>query len=196
MLVDLHCHTSLRSPCSVLQPEELVDLAHARGLDGICLTEHDRWWSEDELDALRRRTGFPIFAGVELTTDRGHILAYGLGEPPAPLTTLEAVAAEARRQRAVLYLAHPARDGLLRVDRQLVDAVASVEAFNGSDTRLQNVAATGLAHGFPLPGIGGGDAHTADELGRAATRFDMRIATSVDLIAALLAGRYSATFLA
>lgn len=194
MLIDLHCHTLPLSQCSQLRPEELIDAARERGLDGICLTEHDRWWAPDEIESLRKRTGFLVLSAVELTTDLGHILAFGL-----PPSATSAVGAEllARRDEhgAILFLAHPARDGLLRVTRQTVETFASVEAVNGSDSRLQNMAATGLAHGFPLPGIGGSDAHTPAEIGRAATRFQVAITDEASLLAALHSGRYESVTL-
>jgi hypothetical protein len=71
----------------------------------------------------------------------------------------------------------------------------SVEEFNGSDSRLQNLSAGGIARGFRLPGIGGSDAHTAAEVGRAATLFDDRIGDEAGLIAALREGRYKAVSL-
>lgn len=178
-----------------MRPEEAIDLARQRGLDGVCLTEHDRWWAPAELAALRERTGFLVLGAVELTTDMGHVLAFGLPPGCGPLATAEAAFAAAEAAGGLLFLAHPARDGLLRVDRRTVDYFSSVEALNGSDSRLQNVAAKGLAHGFRLPGIGGSDAHTPAELGRAATRFDARITSDDELVAALRSGRYEAVYL-
>jgi len=192
VLIDLHCHTRPLSACSALDAAELARLARSRGLDAICLTEHDRAWPEDELRELRGRTGFPIFSGVELTTDIGHILAFGL----AGTTGYSAIGREVHQAAlecgAILFLAHPARDGLLTVSHETVEYFASVEAINGSDSRLQNMAASGLAHGFRLPGIGGSDAHTPAEAGRAATRFTRRIETQAELLEALRAGAYEA----
>ena len=193
-LIDLHCHTLPRSTCSQLEPEQLIEAARARGLDGICLTEHDRWWPDDELQDLRRRTGFLVLSAVELTTDLGHILAFGLPESASSAIGAE-LAVSARKHSAILFLAHPTRDTLLRVNRQTVETFASVEAINGSDSRLQSMAATGLAKGFPLPGLGGSDAHTIDEVGRAATRFHTLIEDNATLVAALHSGRYEATSL-
>lgn len=195
MLIDLHCHTLPLSTCSSLDAEVLVRLARERGLEGVCLTEHDRAWPEDELEALRRRTGFPVFSGVELTTDQGHVLAFGLDGPQAFSAIARDVHEAAKRSRGLLFLAHPARDGLLKVTHDTVEFFASVEAINGSDTRLQNMAATGLAHGFRLPGIGGSDAHSVAEVGRAATRFHGRIASQSELLEALRAGAYEAVAL-
>ena len=195
MLIDLHCHTAPRSRCSDLAPRELIELARQRGLGAICLTEHDTWWPEDEIAALRAEAGFPVFHGVELTTDMGHILAFGLPPPVAPLATARNVFDHAAAHGGVLFLAHPARDGLLKVTAETVTYFASVEALNGSDSRLQNMAATGLAKGFRLPGIGGSDAHTADEVGRTATSFDVPVHDQAELLAALHAGNYQAVTL-
>lgn len=194
MLIDLHCHTAPLSSCSALDVGQLVELARARGLEGICLTEHDRAWPEDEVQHLRDSLKFPIFSGVELTTDMGHILAFGLRSSSFSALAVE-VFDSAQRGGALLFLAHPARDGLLRVSAETVRIFESVEAVNGSDTRLQNMAATGLASGFRLPGIGGSDAHTSAEVGRAATRFERPLATNEDLRRELAAGRYEAASL-
>ena len=195
MLIDLHCHSHPLSQCSSLRPEEFVDLARERGLDGVCLTEHDAFWQQPDLDALASRTNFVVLSGVELTTDMGHVLAFGLPAGTPGLASAAAAAEAAQASGALLFLAHPARDGLLRVSRQTVDYFESVEAVNGSDSRLQNVAATGLAHGFRLPGIGGSDAHIPAEVGRAATNFDATITDGESLLAALRSGAYRAVSL-
>jgi predicted metal-dependent phosphoesterase TrpH len=195
VLIDLHCHTLPRSRCSALQPSQLVELARARGLDGVCLTEHDAFWPEIEFASLRDQSGFAIFSAVELTTDLGHVLAFGLAGGSAAFASARAAFEAAQACGGLLFLAHPARDGLLRVTRETVEYFESVEAANGSDTRLQNLAATGLAHGFRLPGIGGSDAHTSDEVGRAATRFETDITTNAELVEALRSARYEAVSL-
>lgn len=194
MLIDLHCHTSPLSACSALSADDLIRLAGGRGLDGVCLTEHDRAWEADELASLRSRAGIAVFSGVELTTDMGHVLAFGL-----PKDGYSAIAAEvfraAEEAGGLLFLAHPARDGLLRVTHETVEFFSSVEAVNGSDTKLQNLAASGLAKGFRLPGLGGSDAHTNEEVGRAATRFNYELRTDAELLEALRAGAYEAVSL-
>jgi len=194
VLIDLHCHTQPLSACSALTPDELVRLAAERRLGGVCLTEHDRAWDPAELEALKARSPIAVFSAVELTTDLGHVLAFGL--PPAGYSAIaKEVFAAAQNAGALLFLAHPARDGLLRITHDTVEYFESVEATNGSDTRLQNMAATGLAKGFRLPGIGGSDAHTRDEVGRAATRFDVVVGNDGELLEALRSGRYEAVAL-
>ena len=195
MLIDLHCHTRPLSACSALDIHQLVAAAVARGIEGVCLTEHDRSWPAHELEAARASSPIPIFSGVELTTDMGHILAFGLNDPATFSAVARNVFEAASSAGALLYLAHPARDGLLKVSHETVEFFESVEAANGSDSKLQNLAAAGLARGFRLPGIGGSDAHTADEAGRAATRFPTSIGTDAELLAALRDGHYEAVSL-
>ena len=80
MLIDLHNHTWPRSHDSVLDPEDLITRAKELGLDGICLTEHDAVWNPTEAQALAEKHDFLVIPGVEISTDDGHILAYGVGE--------------------------------------------------------------------------------------------------------------------
>jgi hypothetical protein len=82
--VDLHSHTTASD--GALSPEELVRLAHARGLSVLAITDHD---ATDAIDAARRAapSGLEILAGVELTVHvaerEAHILAYGI-DPRGP----------------------------------------------------------------------------------------------------------------
>ncbi len=126
----------------------------------------------------------------------GHVLAFGLPGAHAFSPIAREVFEAAEGCGGLLFLAHPARDGLLRVSKDTVQFFASVEAVNGSDTKLQNLAATGLAKGFRRPGIAGSDAHSRDEIGRAATRFRESIATDLELLEALHSGDYEAVSLA
>ena len=192
MLIDLHCHTQPLSACSALTLDELVAAAVAKGIDGLCLREHDRAWDPAELAAARLRSPIPLLSAVELTTDMGHVLAFGLPDSRSFSAIARAVFERAQRCGALLFLAHPARDGLLKVSHETVEYFESVESQNGSDSKLQNLAAAGLARGFRLPGIGGSDAHTPEEVGRAATRFTGEIRNDAELLDALRAGAYEA----
>ncbi len=80
--IDLHAHTSPRSNCSRTTLEELVETARSRGLDALCITEHDVRWPAEELADASRLLDFPLIPGVELTTDVGHVLAFGPLEKP------------------------------------------------------------------------------------------------------------------
>ena len=65
MLVDLHIHESTFSSDSLMSLEEIVTVARARGLDGICITDHDSMGLKERAERYSREVGFPIFVGVE-----------------------------------------------------------------------------------------------------------------------------------
>ncbi len=77
MLIDLHTHTRPGSADSFLDPDELIERSMQAGLDAIVLSEHDRIWEQEALRRLERRHQFRILSGVEVSTEGGHILAYG-----------------------------------------------------------------------------------------------------------------------
>lgn len=64
MLIDLHCHTRVRSACSALTPDALIRAARARGLDAVCLTEHDALWPLEDIEALAETMSVPVFRGM------------------------------------------------------------------------------------------------------------------------------------
>jgi predicted metal-dependent phosphoesterase TrpH len=81
--IDLHCH-SFFSGDGVSSPEQLIEAARAKGLDGFAITDHNT------CDAVKyltdrghmRPDGLPvdnflIIPGVEVTTAEGHLLCIG-----------------------------------------------------------------------------------------------------------------------
>lgn len=109
--LDLHTHSTYSDgTCSVAQ---LVDEAKEQGLSGIAVTDHDTLAHLQEIRALSRETGFPVLAGVEVSTlnratgRKVHVLAYGLVPTPDESTPVEQVCRYTRTERAAntLWLA-------------------------------------------------------------------------------------------
>lgn len=68
MLIDCHLHTTRYSPCSHLSPYEACEIALARGLDAIVITEHQIQWKREEIKELQMEfPGLKIYAGLEVT---------------------------------------------------------------------------------------------------------------------------------
>ncbi len=196
MLIDLHCHTRPLSACSSLTVDELIDGARRAGLDGICLTEHDRLWPAGEISRLSALHDFVVLRGMEVTTELGHVLVFGLDRAPAGMFLAAQLRAEVERAGALMALAHPARAGMPRVDRDTTALLFdTVEVVNGSDGVEQNRAAAAMAGATRFPGLGGSDCHTGSEIGRAATRLPRRVTTEAELVAALREGRHQALWL-
>ena len=192
MRIDLHCHTSRYSACSSLDPLALIEASRAAGLDAICLTEHDRLWPEEELRRLGAETGFTVLAGMEVTTELGHVLVFGLDNPPPLLALAGPLVAAVRAAGGLAVLAHPARAGQPAVPpatrRAFFDAV---EILNGSDGPEANAAAVGLAYGLSLPGIAGSDCHSPAEVGSVATVLPGPVRDVRELVAVLRLGQHS-----
>jgi hypothetical protein len=192
VLIDLHCHTKVLSPCSALTPEALVRAARARGLDGVCITEHDALWPYDEIEHVAAEMDFLVLRGMEVTTEVGHVLVFGLHHHHPAMATLDELHRIVRGEAALMYLAHPSRRyGTLPPD-DLSTVFHSVEEQNGTEGILQNDNATRLARGLRLPGIGGSDSHSVREVGVCATEFGAGVIDEASFIAALRAGEYRA----
>jgi predicted metal-dependent phosphoesterase TrpH len=192
LLIDLHCHTRVHSACSALTPDALIRAARARGLDGVCITEHDALWSADDIGGLADEMGFVVLRGMEVTTEVGHVLVYGLDRHEPAMASLHELKRIVRDRGALMFLAHPSRRyGTLPPD-DLASTFDSVESHNGTEGMLQNDNAARLAQGLSLPGIGGSDAHSVREVGVCATRFGTAIRDERSFLDALRAGAYSA----
>src|SRR5947209_9951438 len=109
VLIDLHCHTAPLSSCSSLGVDELVERARAAGIDGVCLTEHDRSWSEAEVRAFGERLNFVVLRGMEITTELGHVLVFGLDRYEPDLYLSANLRRRVEDDDGLMLLAHPAR---------------------------------------------------------------------------------------
>jgi predicted metal-dependent phosphoesterase TrpH len=193
VLVDLHCHTQPLSACSSLAPAELARLARAAGLDAVCLTEHDRLRSADELRALSEEHGLLLLRGMEVTTELGHVLVFGLDSVPPGQFLAATLRREVEEAGGLMLLAHPARPGQPAVDpRTLAVLFDAAEGVNGSDSPAQNAAATRLGATLALPPTGGSDCHSPREVGAAATRLVRPVTNEAELIEELRRGRHQA----
>ena len=192
VLIDLHCHTKVYSACSALTPDALVRAAQARGIDGVCITEHDALWPLADIERLAAEMSFVVLRGMEVTTEVGHVLVYGAAEHQPEIASLAELHRVVRDQNALMYLAHPSRRYGTLPPADLASFFDSVEVQNGTEGALQNDNAAQLARALRLPGIGGSDAHSAREVARCATRFDANIGNEREFLAALHAGAYTA----
>ena len=190
MLIDMHTHTSVYSTDSNLLPHESLAQAAERGLDGVVLTEHDVVWPADRTAHLAEQIGILVLPGVEVTTELGHVLVYGLDALVPRITNAKRLRTFCDEQNALMFLAHPARDPGLRVPRAAMELFDGVEGLNGCDGPLQNQSASSRGRTRPLPPIGGSDSHALHEVGTAATEFAASIETLDDLMRALRSGDY------
>ena len=111
----------------------IAEQAAARGLDGICLTEHNALWSDEEARALSERSGVRVLPGMELGTDVGHVLVFGLPRFTPELLAIESLLPIVAAEGAAMALAHPMRpfSGRLPGWTQMSEWFHALEAING-----------------------------------------------------------------
>ena len=81
MLIDTHLHEKKFSGDSFISLEMIVKKAGELGLDGICITDHERR-HRAEVAALSQKTGFLIITGAEVLTLEGDMTVFGLDRLP------------------------------------------------------------------------------------------------------------------
>ena len=73
MRIDLHRHSNY-SHDNYLEPEELIEQAINVNLDGVCCIEHNSLATSRPLEEIILPEGFCVFRGLEMSTDRGHLV--------------------------------------------------------------------------------------------------------------------------
>jgi predicted metal-dependent phosphoesterase TrpH len=203
MRIDLHTHTSPRSPCSSIDPHELIREAARLELDAICLTEHQVAWQPDEIEELSQETAVAILRGNEFTTNQGDILVFGYEEDIKELLTIEELRERVTGAGGFMIAAHPFRGfktfgiGQLQMtveqacSRKMFDYVDALEIRNGKVSDEENEMAARVADRLGLPGTAGSDAHRLDEIGKWVMDFERAIENEQELIEELRAGRFT-----
>lgn len=198
MLIDLHCHTKY-SRDNPLEPLAFVRRAKALGLDAVCVTEHNSVEASAPVVALGREEGLLVLQGVEVSTEWGHILCYGLVDDAwrtlreRYFTPVESLAAFAAAHDAVLVPAHPFRSWSTNAAGSAVydmTYITALEVVNANNAAHENARAREAATTLHLAGIGGSDSHYEDEVARAATCFPQDIGSMADLVEALRGDGY------
>ncbi|HEX7119162.1 MAG TPA: PHP domain-containing protein [Longimicrobiales bacterium] len=188
--VDMHLHTRCSYDC-LSDPDAVVERAAARGVDRICVTDHN------EIEtALRLKERYPdrIIVGEEVKTAEGvDIIGLYIAERIPKGTPARETCARIREQGGIVYVPHPfigGKGGGGRLLEEIGDVVDAVEGFNGR-IHLQrlNDRAVAWARARGLPLGAGSDAHTLLEVGRTYVEVPPFDDTPAAFLAALRDGR-------
>lgn len=206
MLLDLHTHTYPSSDDSSLGLEELAERAREAGLDGICITDHDRFWDTAQLYEVSRRLAFTIIPGAEITTEEGHLLVFGLDRYVFGMHRARFVRRLVEDRGGAIVVAHPYRrvyrEGTTPGSaeyRSLVEEASrngalgladAVEVLNGRGSSDENAFAAAVAQHLDMPGTGASDSHDPEDVGTCATEFSRPVRSLEDLVRELKAGRF------
>ncbi len=191
--IDLHVH-SVNSGDNPTDPEDAVQQAIERGLDGLAFTEHYYYGASAGVEALREKYGdrILIIRGVEFSAEEGHCLVFGvdtdrLSMKYAPAADLVRVVTG---QGGVVIPSHPYR-GVNSIGEQVrtLRGICALEGYNGCNMHPFNRKAIATAQALSLPFTGGSDAHAAGEIGSCYTEFDDRV-TDENFLDLLKSGRF------
>ena len=196
MWIDCHCHTKYSND-NWLEPVDLVRRAKRLGLDGLVVTEHHSIEASEPVEQIGKEEGLLVLRGVEISTDRGHLLAFGLQDDSWNIwgrnnyIPLRELIDRANALGAICVPAHPYREiGLGSLLEGLLDlkGIAAIETHNGGNPDYINDLAVASCEIMHLPSMGGSDCHKLNAVGRCATEFSQPIGDMASFIVAVRAG--------
>lgn len=187
MLVDMHLHALPHSTDSSITLEQIVSCARARGLDGVCLTDHDSMAGREFAAAYSRETGFPIFLGVEFFSLQGDITAWGIESIPSRRVDAQEFIDQVNAAGGFCCACHPFRNNNRGLEENLgrVRGLHGIEVLNGSTSPEANQTALDWCRKLGLQPIGASDAHVMEQVGKYATWLPERVETVEELVALL-----------
>ena len=181
---DLHVHTE-GSPDAHTKIKDLPQLIRAKGLDGVAVTEHNRFNPPEFREVI-------ILPGVEISSAEGHIIALGISELiPAGLSADETIH-RIRDQKGIAIVAHPYDpvSECVKISRlrTLPDAVETMNA-DALSFIISNWLARRDAHRFNLPEVGGSDSHIPESIGDCCTMVESPTRRVPDILNAIRNGK-------
>ena len=206
MLIDLHTHSYPHSDDSFMSVDELIEGSKSLGLDAICLTDHDAFWTTEQIDDLSNRHNFLIIPGCEINTEAGHVLVFGLGKYEFGMHKPEFLQACVDKAGGAMIAAHPYRRRFIEepaekpgVREEMLERAGGdeffqmcqgLEALNGRGLSIQNQFSLDLGGMLSVSMTAGSDAHKVEQIGTVATEFERPVSCLADLIKELRAGRF------
>jgi predicted metal-dependent phosphoesterase TrpH len=207
--VDLHLHTNRGSSDSNLAPKDLVERARAIGIGAVCITEHDTMWDSREVAEMAADSGVIFLRGMEVTTDMGHIGAFGLERYVGGIYKLAELRRVVDGEGGVLVANHPFRYKLdprfsfINPDHEpivasfperaaklkIFELVDAIEVLNGACSEDENVFALQVARHLGMAEVAGSDSHSAGSVGFVTTLLDAPVKTERELIEAIKSKR-------
>lgn len=185
--LDLHVHT-VGSYDGHTRREDLPQIIKSRGLDGVAVTEHDKFDPPKPANAL-------ILPGIEISSNEGHLLALGIREIIPPRRPADETIQSIHDQGGVAIIPHPYDpvSECVKIARLTVkpDAVETVNA-DALSFYMSNWLARKDARKFKLPQVGGSDSHIPQTVGDAYTVVDTESSDVKDILEAVRAGRVRA----
>ena len=213
----MHIHTTKGSSDSNLSPEEMVLEAERLGFLGICVTEHNGPWDRHEFQRFSERHDVVLIRAMEVDTDMGHILAFGLNSYLPGIFSARELRKAVDGAGGFIVSAHPFRGLFDRrphskplLYKEMPDVpstveeaamhpvfglVDAVEVANGGMSDDENRFAMKVARRLGLKVTGGSDAHSRHGIGRCITVFEGDIRNEEEFVNTLRSGSFYSALL-
>ncbi len=188
MIIDTHIHGTKYSCDSSIMLDEIIDTAKNRGLDGICITNHENNDLRNDIGDSKIIDDILVIVGAEILTNQGDILVFGVRDLPKQKIDAKDLLEIVEKNKGVAIPAHPFRTnnrGLGTYIEEVAHLIDGVESFNGSTTTHHNLHAYALAAELKLASFGASDAHVLKQIGVYATKFYQDIKNQDDFIKAI-----------
>lgn len=194
MIIDLHVHEKIFSKCSRMSLEQAVSSARRKGLDGICITDHESMDIRIEAADYLKSLDFPVFVGVEIHTFEGDVVAFGLKSLPPSIPHSRPKAQDfvnlVNSKKGFCFAAHPFRSNYeLGPYLSEIRGMHGIEVLNGGNSKWENAPAIKACKELGLIPVAGSDAHLVEEVGIYATWFPEWINSVHELVLALKSGK-------
>src|ERR1700676_422708 len=104
---DLHMHTNLGDGWA--SPARIIEVAIARGLDLIAVTDHDHVEGAQRVADLLAKGDYPLrmIPGVEVSTRQGHLLGLFVKKAPKHMRPVEESIDAIKEQGGLVIVPHP-----------------------------------------------------------------------------------------
>ena len=184
MIIDTHLHERTFSGDSRMNLLELVSEARRKGLDGICITDHDQMGLTQYAAKIAEQENYPIFVGVEYLACEGDIVAFGIDRLPEPHLMAQEFIDYVTARGGICISAHPYRANSRGLGDMLftLKGMTGAEVLNGSTTPLENRKALDTCIKTGLKQFGASDAHSTVQVGIYATEIQGYFTTVPELV--------------
>jgi predicted metal-dependent phosphoesterase TrpH len=174
--IDLHVHSEY-SVDSTITPDQLVEYARRRGLDGVAVTDHDRL---DSGLKISKEVNFLVLPGMEVTSLDGHIIGLNINTAVPKGLPAEETVDKIHAAGGIAIACHPSAFLKKSLKEHVSAKFDAVEVINSSSIPFVYSVKRNeeLASRLNIARVAGSDAHYGPEIGCAYTLIDA--ASNVD----------------
>ena len=115
-----------------MSPHQVIERAREIGISAVCITEHDHIWDMQEVQEFAAEAGVMLLRGMEVTTEIGHVGAFGLDRYVGGIYRLKELRRVADDCGGLLIANHPFR---YKLDPKLSFFNNHDEAFDSDDVQ-------------------------------------------------------------